>query len=57
VIVMMQSLTGGMWGLAIRNLCRAAFMTLPLVAGLFIPLLIGLHDVYSWSNGLPNAAH
>src|SRR5437660_886863 len=40
VIVMMQSLTGGIWGLALRNFCRAAFMTLPLLVVLFIPLLM-----------------
>jgi hypothetical protein len=57
VIVMMQSLTGGMWGLAIRNLCRAGFSTLPLMVLLFIPILLGLHDVYAWSNGLVNPEH
>ncbi|MEP6811133.1 MAG: hypothetical protein ABI992_12885, partial [Chthoniobacterales bacterium] len=29
VIVMMQFLTGGQWGLALRNLATAAYRTLP----------------------------
>ena len=52
VIVMMQNLTGGMWGLAIRNLSLAAVKTLPLLVVLFIPVLLGLHYIYPWSNGV-----
>ncbi len=52
VIVMMQFLTGGMWGWAVRRLSAAAFMTLPLMALLFLPVLFGLHEIYSWSNGV-----
>lgn len=51
VIVMMQFLTGGQWGLAIRGLSTAAFRTLPLMAVLFVPVLLGIHQIYSWSNG------
>jgi hypothetical protein len=49
VIVMMQFLTGGLWGLAIRRLSEAAFMALPLVALLFLPVLFGIHDLFPWS--------
>jgi hypothetical protein len=49
VIVMMQALTGGAWGLAIRRLCEAAMMTLPLVGLLFLPVILGAHDLFSWS--------
>src|SRR5436305_6664031 len=56
VIVMTQNLTGGMWGLAIRNLCLAAVMTLPLLIVLFIPVLFGLHHIYPWSNGILSSA-
>ena len=51
VIVMMQFLTGGKWGLALRGLSTAAFRTLPFIAVLFVPVLLGLHDLYGWSNG------
>ena len=45
----MQVLTGGLWGLAVRGLATAAFRTLPLMALLFLPVLLGLHDIYGWS--------
>ena len=57
VVVMMQNLTGGLWGLAVRNVCFAAIMTLPLLILLFVPLLFGLHDIYSWSNGMLSGVH
>jgi hypothetical protein len=56
VLVMMQSLTGGQWGLAVRSLAIAGFRTLPFMALLFVPVLLGLHQIYSWSNGLPAEA-
>jgi hypothetical protein len=46
---MMQILTGGLWGLAIRRLSEAAFMALPVVALLFAPILVGMHDLFPWS--------
>jgi hypothetical protein len=52
VIVMMQALTGGKWGAAVRNLSIAAFMTLPLMALLLVPILFGVHQIYSWSLGI-----
>jgi hypothetical protein len=51
VIVMLQFLTGGQWGLAVRALSVAAFRTLPLMILLFLPVLLGLHQIYGWSNG------
>src|SRR4051795_3460374 len=57
VVVMMQNLTGGWWGLAVRNLCFAAIMTLPLLVVLFVPLLFGIHHIYAWSNGVLNLGH
>jgi hypothetical protein len=49
VIVMMQALTGGAWGRAIRRLCEAAMLTLPLMGLFFLPVLIGAHDLFPWS--------
>jgi hypothetical protein len=51
VVVMMHSLTGGQWGLAVRGISVAAFRTLPLMALLFVPILLGIHHIYRWSNG------
>jgi hypothetical protein len=53
VIAMMQFLTGGLWGMAIRRLSEAAFMALPVIALLFAPILLGMHDLFPWSR--PNA--
>jgi hypothetical protein len=53
VIVMMQFLTGGAWGMAIRRLSEAAFMALPVIALLFAPIFFGMHDLFPWSR--PNA--
>jgi hypothetical protein len=57
VIVMMQALTGGAWGFAIRRLCEAAMMTLPLVGVLFLPVLVGAHDLFPWSRDDVLATH
>jgi hypothetical protein len=51
VIAMMQFLTGGIWGRAVRGLATAAFRTLPLMSLLFLPVLIGVHDIFGWANG------
>jgi hypothetical protein len=57
VIVMMQSLTGGAWGVAVQRLAESAMLTLPLMAFLFVPVLIGIHEVFPWSRADALAAH
>ena len=57
VIVMMQSLTGGAWGVAVQRLAESAMLTLPLMALLFVPVLIGIHEVFPWSRADALAAH
>jgi len=49
-LIMLHNLTGGAWGFAIRRLLEAAMRTLPLMALLFLPILVGgVHDLYEWS--------
>jgi hypothetical protein len=48
-ILMLQYLTGGEWGWIIRRSLEAAARTLPLIALLFIPILIGLSALYPWA--------
>ena len=48
-ILMLQHLTGGAWALVIRRILEAGTTTLPLMAVLVLPLLLGLHDLYSWT--------
>jgi hypothetical protein len=48
-VAMIHHLTGGRWGFATRRLLEAGFMTLPVMALLFIPLLFGLRELYPWA--------
>jgi hypothetical protein len=49
-VLMIHHLAGGRWGFAIRRQLEAASKTLPLLAVLFIPCLLGLHSLYIWTN-------
>jgi hypothetical protein len=48
--LMLQFVTGGNWGLVIRRPCEAAARTLPLVVALFLPVLIGINNLYPWAH-------
>jgi hypothetical protein len=50
VLLMLQHLTGGGWGLVIRRPLEAATRTLPLMLLLFVPILLGAHSIYSWTD-------
>jgi hypothetical protein len=54
--LMLQYLTGGAWGVVIRRPCEAAARTLPLVALMFVPVAIGIPNLYSWSHAKVVAA-
>jgi hypothetical protein len=45
-LLMLQHLTGGGWGLVIRRVLEAATRTLPIMAILFVPVILGAHDIY-----------
>jgi hypothetical protein len=47
-LLMVQYLTGGFWGLAIRRILEAAVKCLPLLFVLFLPILILRHHLYAW---------
>ena len=49
-LLMLQHLTGGGWGLVIRRILEASTRTLPLVVLLFIPIIIGAHSLYEWTD-------
>jgi hypothetical protein len=46
--LMLQYVTGGAWGLVIRRACEAAARTVPLTALMFLPILIGINNLYPW---------
>ena len=44
-ILMIRHLTGGGWGMVIRRILGAAMRTVPLLAVLFIPVILGIHKL------------
>ena len=50
-ILMIRHLTGGGWGMVIRRILGASMRTLPLLAILFIPMIIAVaqHRIYPWA--------
>jgi len=55
-LLMVQHLTGGAWGLVIRRILEAGTRTLPYLAVFFLPVLFGMHELYSWSRPAEVAA-
>ena len=49
-LLLLQYLTGGAWGLVIRRVLEAATRTLPLMAVLFLPIILGAHQIYPWTH-------
>jgi len=49
-LLMLQHLTSGGWGLVIRRVLEAATRTLPLMAILFVPIILGAHSLYEWTH-------
>ena len=47
-LLMVQHLSGGLWGLAIRRILEAASKGIPLMLVLFLPIALGRHYLYSW---------
>lgn len=56
-LLMLQHLTGGGWGFVIRRVLEAATRTLPLIAILFIPVILGAHSLYPWTHEEELAKH
>jgi hypothetical protein len=51
IVLMIQHLTGGVWGLLLRRMLEAAIMTLPLLGLVFLVLAVGawLNLIYPWT--------
>ncbi len=57
-LLMLQHLTGGGWGLVIRRVLEASTRTLPLMAVLFVPVILGAHTIYhEWTDHEEVAHH
>jgi hypothetical protein len=50
-LLMIQHMTGGAWGMVVRRNCEAVARLFPLLALLFIPLLVAVlrHKLYIWT--------
>jgi hypothetical protein len=47
-LIMVQYLSGGLWGLSIRRILEAAGKGLPLMLLLVVPIVLGRHHLYAW---------
>jgi len=47
---LVHQLSGGAWGVVIRRPIGAATRTLPVLTVLFLPIVFGMHDLYSWTH-------
>jgi len=56
-LLMVQHLSGGLWGLSIRRILEAASKGLPLMAVLFIPLALGRNHLYEWMTNASLTEH
>ena len=48
--VLIQYAAQGGWGIVLRRIGETIFATIPVMAALFVPVLLGLHDLYEWSH-------
>ena len=48
--VLIQYAAQGGWGIVLRRIGETTFATIPVMAALFLPVLLGLHDLYEWSH-------
>ena len=49
-LLMVQHLSGGVWGIVLRRPFEAAVRTLPFMTILFLPIVFGMHSLYEWSH-------
>jgi hypothetical protein len=48
-LLMLQHLSGGQWGLVSRRVFEASTRTIPFMALLFIPVLLGMEELFLWA--------
>jgi hypothetical protein len=48
--VLIQYAAQGGWGVVLRRIGETVFSTIPLMAILFLPVVLGMHDLYEWSH-------
>ena len=48
-LLMLVHMTGGDWGQAVRRILEAGTRTVPLMAVLFVPVILGIRHLYVWA--------
>ena len=48
--VLIQYAAQGGWGVVLQRIGETTFTTIPVIAALFLPVLLGLHNLYEWSH-------
>ncbi len=56
-ILLLNNVVGGKWGVTIRRYLEASARTMPLIAVLFVVILIGMKDIYAWATPANVAAN
>ncbi|WP_406694697.1 hypothetical protein V5E97_26950 [Singulisphaera sp. Ch08] len=56
-VIMVHHLVGGLWGFTIRRPAEAGALTVPLMALLFLPIVLGMRYLYPWTDPSVLAAH
>lgn len=49
LLLMINHITEGVWGLMLRRSLESAALCIPLMGVLFLPLLLGMSDLYPWT--------
>lgn len=49
-LCMLHHLIGGRWGFIVQRVLEAAMSAFPVLLILFIPVLLGMHDLYHWTH-------
>jgi hypothetical protein len=49
-LLMVQHLSGGVWGIILRRPFEAAVRTLPIMTLFFLPIVFGMHSLYEWTH-------
>jgi len=47
--MMLHHLSGGAWGLMVRRIFEAATRSIPVLVVLFVPIVIGLQEIFVWA--------
>lgn len=50
LILMLQHMTGGRWGLAARRALESGARLMPLMLIFFLPVVFGMHTLYNWTS-------